>query len=108
MNNPQIEYTYKLFKGADNNVYVSVGPLMKDIELSIEKLYDMNIDHLSDENKQIFDLKLLGLKTVYEFLGALQMEQTLKDKAQELKGEVPLNTEANFTLTGASPDNKVH
>lgn len=108
MNNPQIEYTYKLFKGADNNVYVSVGPLMKDIELSIEKLYDMNIDHLSDENKQIFDLKLLGLKTVYEFLGALQTEQLLKDKAQELKGEVPLNTDSNFTLTGASPTNKVH
>lgn len=106
MKNPEIEYTYKLFKGADNHLYVSVGPLMKDIELSIEKLYDMNIDHLSDENKQIFDLKLLGLKTVYEFLGALQMEQNLKDAKEELKGQVPLNTDSNFTLTGASP--KVH
>lgn len=103
MKNPEIEYTYKLFKGSDNHLYVSVGPLMKDIELSIEKLYELNIDHLSEENKQIFDLKLLGLKTVYEFLGALQTEQLLKDKAVELKGEIQLNTESNFTLTGASP-----
>lgn len=109
MNNPQIEYTYKLFKGSDNHVYVSVGPLMNDIELSIQKLYDLNIDHLTEENKQIFDLKLLGLKTVYEFLGALQTEQLLKDKAQEIKGNIPLNTDSNFTLTGASPtEQKVH
>ena len=106
MNNPEIEYTYKLIRGADNNTYVSVEPLMRDIEISIEKLYDMNIDHLSEENRQIFDLKLLGLKTVFEFLGALKMEQTLKEKASELKGDVPLNTESNFTITGASP--KVH
>ena len=106
MENPQIEYTYKLYKGVDNEVYVSVGPLMKDIELSITKLYDMNIEHLSDENKQIFDLKLLGLKTVYEFLGALQMEQTLKDKLKQLNGNIDISTESNFTLTGASP--KVH
>ena len=103
----QIEYTYKLFRGADNNLYVSVGPLMGDIKKSIETMVDMDITKLSDENKQIFDLKILGLRTIYEFLGALEQEQYLKDKSQELKGNLPLNTESNFTLTGASPT-KVH
>lgn len=102
----QIEYTYKLFRGADNHLYVSVGPLMEDIKKSIETMVDMDITQLNDDNKQIFDLKILGLRTIYEFLGALQQEQFLKDKKQELSGEVPLNTESNFTLTGASP--KVH
>lgn len=106
MSEKQIEYTYKLFKGADNHLYVSVGPLMDDIKKSIETMVDMNIDNLSTENKQIFDLKILGLRTIYEFLGALKMEQTLKDKNNEFNGNVPLNTESNFTLTGASP--KVH
>lgn len=106
MNNPQLEYTYKLFRGGDNLLYVSVGPLMNDIKKSIEIMNDMDIESLSDENKQIFELKILGLRTIYEFLGALSMEQTLKEKQQEFKGEVPLNTESNFTLTGASP--KVH
>lgn len=102
----QLEYTYKLFRGADSELYVSVGPLMKDIQKSIEHLNDMDISSLSSENQKIFDLKILGLKTIYEFLGALEQEQFLKDKKQELYGDVPLNTESNFTLTGASP--KVH
>jgi len=99
----QIEYTYKLFKGSDNHTYVSVGPLMQDIKLSMEKMSDIDVSNLNDDNKKIFDLKLLGLKTVYEFLGALEQEQFLKDKAQEINGNIPLNTESNFTLTGASP-----
>ena len=98
-----IEYTYKLIKGADNNTYVSVEPLMQDIETSIQQLCVMDISTLDEENKKIFDLKILGLKTVFEFLGALRMEQTLKEKSQELKGDIPLNTESNFTVTGASP-----
>lgn len=102
----EIEYTYKLLKGADNVLYVSVGPLMNDIQLSIDKMYEIDIGELSNEDKQLFDLKILGLKTVYEFLGALQMEQTLKDKGKELKGDIPLNTDSNFTVVGASP--RVH
>jgi len=51
----------------------------------------MDISHLSDENQKIFDLKMLGLTTVYEFLGGFITEQQLKDKAAELKGDVSLN-----------------
>lgn len=92
----QMEYTYKLFKGADDIIYVSVQPLMEDIKKSIEKMMDIDISELSVDNKQIFDLKILGLKTVYEFLGALQTEQFLKDKQQELKGNLPINTDSDY------------
>ena len=99
----QITYTYKLIKGADDELYVSVGPLMLDIEKSIDKLMTMDVTSLNNENKQIFELKILGLKTVYEFLGALQMEQKLKDKSKELKGKVELNvSENNFKVPESS------
>lgn len=88
----QLEYKYKLFKGSDNQVYVSVGLLMDDIKNSIEHMMDINVDDLSQDNRQIFELKILGLKTVYEFMGALQTEQWLKDKKEELNGVVPINT----------------
>jgi hypothetical protein len=99
----ELVYTYKLMKGADNELYVTVKPLMNDIQNSMEKMLEIDTTELSKENKQLFDLKLLGLKTVYEFLGALVTEQTLKDKAVELRGDIPLNTESNFTVTGMSP-----
>jgi len=102
----QIEYKYKLFKGSDNQVYVSVGLLMDDIKKSIEQMMDIDISTLDDDNKQIFDLKILGLKTVYEFMGALQTEQWLKDKKEELNGNVPLNT--GGILLDASTSQQVH
>jgi len=91
-----IEYNYKLIKGGDNNTYVSVEPLMADISKSVDKMAEIDISNLSPENRQIFDLKLLGLKTVYEFLGALKTEQTLREKAQEFKGQVDLNAESTL------------
>ena len=43
----QIEYTYKLFRGADKQLYVSVGPLMEDIKKSIEAMVDMDVTELN-------------------------------------------------------------
>ena len=93
-----ITYNYKLIKGGDNNTYVSVEPLMNDIQTSVDKMMEIDISNLSPENKQIFDLKLLGLKTVYEFLGALRTEQTLREENAKFKGDVPLNTEGSYTV----------
>jgi len=98
--NPGVEYTYKLMKGGDGHLYVSIQPLMKDIAESIKKMHDMDISHLSDENQKIFDLKMLGLTTVYEFLGAFITEQTLKDASAELKGNVPLNINDGYNPIG--------
>lgn len=100
-----ITYNYKLIKGGDNNTYVSVEPLMNDIQTSVDKMMEIDISNLSPENKQIFDLKLLGLKTVYEFLGALRTEQTLREENAKLKGDIPLNTQGSYT---AMTDKVVH
>jgi hypothetical protein len=97
----QIEYTYKLYRDNEELV-VTVDPLVKDIEISIERMMEMNIDELSDDNKHLFEMKILGLRTIHQFLGALQQENYLKEyKAgitDELKGKI--NIEVNERLDG--------
>lgn len=102
-----LEYTYKLIKGSEGYLYVSIQPLMKDIAKSIAKMQDMDVSSLSEENKKIFDLKILGLTTVYEFLGGFITEQQLKDNAEELKGNIPLNTSPVYFPAGV-PTNVKH
>ena len=87
-----IEYTYRLAKDIDGELLVTVKPLMNDIEKSIHKMMDIPIETLNDKDKEIFNLKILGLKTIHEFLGALVQEQTLKDLAKELNGTVNIQT----------------
>ena len=94
--NEQIEYTYKLYRDDDEQLVVTVDPLVKDIEISLEKMMSMNVDDLSDDNKHIFEMKILGLRTIHQFLGALQQEQYLKEYKQglttELKGQINVDT----------------
>lgn len=89
-----IEYSYKLYRD-DDQLVVTVDPLVQDIEKSITAMMDMDIEELSDENKQIFEMKILGLRTIHQFLGALQQENYLKEyKAgitTELKGSVNID-----------------
>jgi hypothetical protein len=91
-----IEYTYKLYRDDNEDLVVTVDPLVKDIEVSLEKMMSMNVDDLSDDNKHIFEMKILGLRTIHQFLGALQQEQYLKEYKQglttELKGQVNIDT----------------
>jgi hypothetical protein len=91
-----IEYTYKLYRDDNEDLVVTVDPLVKDIEVSLEKMMSMNVDDLSDDNKHIFEMKILGLRTIHQFLGALQQENYLKEyKAgltTELKGKVNIDT----------------
>ena len=91
-----IEYTYKLYRDDNEDLVVTEDPLVKDIEVSLEKMMSMNVDDLSDDNKHIFEMKILGLRTIHQFLGALQQEQYLKEyKAgltTELKGQINVDT----------------
>jgi hypothetical protein len=87
-----IEYSYKLYRDDDEQLVVTVDPLVKDIEKSLEVMMDMPTDKLSDENKHIFEMKILGLRTIHQFLGALQQEQYLKEYKAELKGQVNIET----------------
>lgn len=96
--NPKLNYTYKLIKGGDGHLYVSVQPLMKDIAESVAQMQQMNTEELSEEEFRIFELKIAGLVTVYEFLGGFVTEQTLRDKATELKGNVALNIGTNHAI----------
>ena len=90
----QIEYTYKLYRDNEELV-VTVDPLVKDIEKSVNAMMEMNIDDLSDENKHIFEMKILGLRTIHQFLGALQQENYLKEykagMTTELKGKINID-----------------
>ncbi len=105
-----IEYTYKLYRDDDEQLVVTVDPLVKDIEVSIEAMMNMNVDDLSDDNKQIFEMKILGLRTIHQFLGALQQEQYLKEYKQglttELKGQI--NIDVNERLDGLTKESVVH
>ena len=97
----EIEYTYKLYRDNEELV-VTVDPLVKDIEVSIQRMMDMNVEELSDDNKHLFEMKILGLRTIHQFLGALQQENYLKEyKAgltDELKGKI--NIDVNERLDG--------
>jgi hypothetical protein len=105
----EIEYTYKLYRDSDQLV-VTVDPLVKDIEVSLEKMMEMNIDELSDDNKNLFEMKILGLRTIHQFLGALQQENYLKEykagMTTELKGSI--NIDVNERLDGLTQENTVH
>jgi hypothetical protein len=99
----EIEYTYKLYRDNEQLV-VTVDPLVKDIEVSLEKMMEMNIEELSDENKHLFEMKILGLRTIHQFLGALQQENYLKEyKAgltKELKGRINIDVEQDLNTLG--------
>jgi len=105
-----IEYTYKLYRDNDEELVVTVDPLVKDIETSIEAMMNMNVDDLSDDNKHIFEMKILGLRTIHQFLGALQQENYLKEyKAgltDELKGKI--NIDVHERLDGLTKESIVH
>ena len=105
-----IEYSYKLYRDDDEQLVVTVDPLVKDIEKSITAMMDMNIDELSDENKHIFEMKILGLRTIHQFLGALQQENYLKEykagMTTELKGSI--NIDVNERLDGLTKESIVH
>lgn len=99
----QIEYTYKLYRDNDQLV-VTVDPLVKDIEISIQRMMDMDIEELSDDNKHLFEMKILGLRTIHQFLGALQQENYLKEyKAgltTELKGRINIDVDQELNALG--------
>ena len=99
----EIEYTYKLYRDNEQLV-VTVDPLVNDIEASLEKMMEIDISDLSADNKHLFEMKILGLRTIHQFLGALQQENYLKEyKAgitTELKGRVNIDVEQDLNVLG--------
>ena len=99
-----IEYNYKLYRDEEQQLVVTVDPLIKDIEVSIEAMMTMDVEDLSPDNRHIFEMKILGLRTIHQFLGALQQEQYLKEyKAgitTELKGRINVDVEQDLNALG--------
>jgi hypothetical protein len=87
-----MQHTYKIMKGANDIVWVTVNPLMTDIKQAMEDLVKIDISTLTEQDTKIFNLKILGLKTVYEFLGAIVQEQTLADLRTQYQATINLNT----------------
>ena len=79
---------YVLQNGPDGITWCSLQPLMEDINENISKLMEIDITDLSADNKHIFEMKILGLRTVHQFIGSLVQEKDL-----ELLREKHHNTE---------------
>ena len=100
----EIEYTYKLYRDTEQQLVVTVDPLVKDIEVSIEAMMNMDVEELNDDTRNLFEMKILGLRTIHQFLGALQQEQYLKEyKAgltTELKGRINVDVQQDLNALG--------
>lgn len=80
---------YVLQNGPDGITWCSLQPLMEDINENISKLMEIDITDLSADNKHIFEMKILGLRTVHQFIGSLVQEKDLelmREKHQNMEG----------------------
>lgn len=82
-----MEFRYHVETGPDGIRWVSIEPLMDDIVQSIDQLMKIDVTDLSDENKHVMDLKILGLRTVHEFLGSLITADNLKKMKDNNNGQ---------------------
>ena len=65
---------YKMMSGPDSTTWITLEPLMQDVNHNLEKLNGINIEGLSQIDKDIMQFNILGMKAVSTFLGALLQE----------------------------------
>ena len=70
---------YRLERREDKNIWVTIQPLMADIQKHFDNLHDMDTSEFTDQDRELLDLKIVGLRAIYEFLGALKLEHELKE-----------------------------
>ena len=70
---------YQLEKGPDGTIWVSVQPLMHDINKSLEHLVTVDTSNMTSQEQDIMEFNILGMKAIYTFLGALLEEQKQKE-----------------------------
>lgn len=86
--------SYKLERRSDKNTWVNIEPLMADIQTNYNNLHDLDTSSFTEQDHELLELKMVGLRAIYEFLGALKMEQILKERREELALE-QLNSQIN-------------
>jgi hypothetical protein len=76
-----LEFKYHVETGPDGIRWVSIEPLMDDIVASLDGLINLpkeEFEKLDDDGKHIIEMKILGLRTVHEFLGSIITADNLK------------------------------
>ena len=71
--------TYKLERREDKNIWVNIQPVMADIQKHFDNLHDMDTSSFTDQDQELLELKIVGLRAIYEFFGALKLEHELKE-----------------------------
>lgn len=71
--------TYKLVKAADKITWVSIDPLMYDINRSLDLLLKIPTEKMSEEDLNQLNFRIMGLQSIHSFLGALLTEQQFSD-----------------------------
>ena len=82
-----MEFKYHVETGPDGIRWVSLEPLMDDIVKSIEQLMKLPDVDLDDNGKHILEMKILGLRTVHEFLGSIITADNLKKMKDNTNGQ---------------------
>lgn len=82
-----LEFKYHVETGPDGIRWVSVEPLMDDIVSSIDALMKIDTKDMSQEDTHILDMKILGLRTVHEFLGSIITADNLKKMKGNTNGQ---------------------
>ena len=90
--------TYKLERRTDGHIWVNIQPLMDDIQKNYDSLMNMDTTDFSKEDTDIFELKILGMHSIYQFLGALAMEHRLKEEALKQMAIDDINKEINNSV----------
>ena len=86
--------TYKLERREDKNIWVNIQPVMADIQKHFDNLHDMDTSNFTDKDKELLELKIVGLRAIYEFMGALKLEHELKElrDQQEIQRQIDEGT----------------
>jgi hypothetical protein len=67
---------------------------MADIQKHFDNLHDMDTSNFTDQDRELLQLKIVGLRAVYEFMGALKLEHELKElrDQQEIQRQIDEGT----------------
>lgn len=73
---------YKLVSGPDDIVWVSIQPLMQDVQQALKALESADTTEFTEQGKQINEFNITGMKAIYTFLGALLQEHKSNEYAK--------------------------
>lgn len=84
-----MQKTYQIQPGPDGVLWVSVQPLMDDIKVAIDEVLKIDLSRATEAQRKVVDFKLMGLRSIHEFLGALLTEHELVTTRERInKAEV--------------------